>query len=245
MSQPKKKRFVRPFQDGERYIRQLGYQKLKDFFAGPEWNAAKKKRLLKHPRCLFCNEPATEVFLFENTEDSLSAADHKTSTTLCGECQRAICRDGERKRTMTEANRVIRDMANTKKMHEFLSSTAFAGRHRPSDSPKVAPKQVKCKTCGKNPCKKGRVECGRCRRIVADAKKVVVANTKAGQCEGCSRVKSGLAGCSIEGVSTPSSPAVMLCESCRNCYGDRVVVRAEYLGEAPEKKPSKAAPKKA
>jgi len=89
----------------------LGYASYQDYLASEEWKRIRKRKLQRHPKCLLCDRPSCQVHHLSYDERTLLGMLSVLLVALCEECHHGIEFDGNRKRTLEEANQELRRLA--------------------------------------------------------------------------------------------------------------------------------------
>lgn len=123
------------YQKRNKKIRDLGFSSYAEYLASPLW-ASIRGRVLRRDKhkCQVCGDKATQVHHRSYTVAALRGTCLKAMKAVCRSCHELAEWEGSRKTHLMEANRVIG------------SGLTF------------------CVRCRKNPTKKGRELCGRCKR---------------------------------------------------------------------------------
>lgn len=128
----------------------LGYASYREYLASPEWAEIRAVKLRRFPDCLLCRKSACQVHHLNYRDDTLLGLNNRGLVTLCRDCHEGIEFDGVRKRTMPEANRILRAKAQELGRHRWLEmeSKSRAGDRKRNKSFNKAKKI--CIRCKKN-----------------------------------------------------------------------------------------------
>jgi hypothetical protein len=102
-------------------LSELGYLGYRDYLKTDEWKQIRDNKLRKFPHCLICNEAATQVHHLDYGMPTLLGLHPQKLVTLCRTCHEQCEFDGDRKRTLCEANKALRQMADAAGKHRWLT----------------------------------------------------------------------------------------------------------------------------
>lgn len=162
-SKAKKKRQpkMRCYERRNGRLSDLGYAGYQEYLASDDWKAIRDRKLAKHPRCLICPGAASQVHHLDYGPDTLLGLVPSSLVSLCRECHRWIEFDGDgRKRTLREANKVLKVRAAELGKQKWLTNV----KNRFRKQAPAKPKQL-CRVCHRNPTVKHRDTCRKCRKL--------------------------------------------------------------------------------
>lgn len=96
-------------------LKSLGFESYKDYLASPLWRSIRAKKLRISGKCYFCRSRASQVHHVHYTRRNLSGKSLKGLHSLCGHCHHEIEFEGDRKRTLGQAQAKFYEMRRDRK----------------------------------------------------------------------------------------------------------------------------------
>lgn len=175
-SHKKPKKFSQYYKRNDR-LSELGYGGYQEYLKSDEWRAIREDKVSRFPKCLICLNPSTQVHHLSYVHEVLLGLVPELLVCLCEKCHEGIEFDekGE-KRNLKEANKTLRLLAFEKGRHRWLAMVKKAHErmkvnrkalNRKKKMEALSPKKgmVFCQVCQKNPVRKNRMVCRKCKRV--------------------------------------------------------------------------------
>jgi len=111
---------MRCYEDRKEFLSALGYTSYPEYLASDDWKKIRERKLYKHPTCLICPNDATHVHHMSYVVAVLLGLKNELLVSLCETCHSRIEFDGKRKRSLEEANRILKEKAFELGLHGWL-----------------------------------------------------------------------------------------------------------------------------
>lgn len=108
---PKSKDQMRCYEKRAEALSLLGFADYKEYRESELWKGIRGKKLSRFRNCLICNVPAFEVHHLSYDTQTLLGQKEFRLVQLCRGCHQRIEFDGDKKRHLKDANRVLFEMA--------------------------------------------------------------------------------------------------------------------------------------
>jgi 5-methylcytosine-specific restriction endonuclease McrA len=105
-----------------RMLPSIGYATYQEYLKSDDWKRLRGKKLKRHPLCVVCESAATEVHHRDYRPETMLGLSWTSLVTLCRSCHESIEFDGERKRTLKEANTKLVALAHEAGRQTWLHS---------------------------------------------------------------------------------------------------------------------------
>ncbi len=91
---------------------ELGYTSYVAYLASDDWKKIRNRKLARYPHCLLCGVPASQVHHLRYDYSTLLGFHDLFLVQLCSGCHKKIEFNGEKKRHLKDANRVLFELAS-------------------------------------------------------------------------------------------------------------------------------------
>lgn len=91
---------------------EIGYPTYLEYLKSKDWIKIRTNKLNRHPTCLLCPNPASQVHHMSYDYETLLGVHDYRLVQLCGRHHQHIEFSGDRKRHLKEANRTLFELAN-------------------------------------------------------------------------------------------------------------------------------------
>lgn len=119
----KTKRKYKAYRRRNTTLSDLGYVAYKQYLDSEEWGIIRTRKLERFPCCLVCRDQATQVHHMDYEPETLLGLKTHNLVTLCARCHEEIEIAGDgTKRSLAEANRQLRMMAQANKRTTWLEA---------------------------------------------------------------------------------------------------------------------------
>lgn len=92
-------------------LSEMGYANYGEYLASEQWREIRGALLARYPHCVLCEKRADQVHHLSYDAPTLLGLTTHRLVTLCDDCHGRIECDGDRKRGLREANRVLFSLA--------------------------------------------------------------------------------------------------------------------------------------
>lgn len=109
--EPKREDQMRCYAKRDKHLSELGYASYDIYLSSDDWKGIRAKKLRHHKHCVLCDAIATQVHHLSYAPEVLLGLRHSLLVTVCDKCHIFIEFNGDRKRTLEEANTFLIDKA--------------------------------------------------------------------------------------------------------------------------------------
>lgn len=82
----------------------VGYKSYHEYLNSEDWKRLRERKLRRYPNCLICSNRATQVHHLKYDWPTLLGLEQHRLVQLCRDCHQSIEIDGDKKRTLRQAN---------------------------------------------------------------------------------------------------------------------------------------------